>query len=51
MGSLGSGPVGTLLAARALPAPEPLLVASFEDCTTDSTLAPVLSEAFSVDLP
>jgi len=47
---LGIGPVGTLVASGVLKAREPLLLASFENRTTDSTLGPPLSEAFRVDL-
>ena len=47
---LGIGPVGTLVASGVLKVREPLLLARFENRTTDSTLGPSLSEAFRVDL-
>jgi tetratricopeptide (TPR) repeat protein len=47
---LGIGPVGTLVASGVLKAREPLLLASFDNRTADSTLGPSLSEAFRVDL-
>jgi tetratricopeptide (TPR) repeat protein len=47
---LGIGPIGTLVASGVLKAHEPLLLATFENRTTDSTLGPALSEAFRVDL-
>lgn len=46
----GIGPAGTLVASGVLKAREPLLLAVFQNRTTDSTLGPSLSEAFRVDL-
>ena len=47
---LGIGPVGTLVASGRLPERARLLVADFENRTTDSTLGASLSEAFRIDL-
>jgi tetratricopeptide (TPR) repeat protein len=47
---LGIGPIGTLVASGVLKVREPLLLAAFQNRTTDSTLGPALSEAFRVDL-
>ena len=47
---LGIGAVGTLVAKGTLKEREPILLADFENRTTDSTLGPTLTEAFRVDL-
>jgi eukaryotic-like serine/threonine-protein kinase len=47
---LGIGPVGTLVASGVLKAREPLILATFENRTGDSTLGPALAAAFRVDL-
>ena len=47
---LGIGPVGTLVASGVLKNRETLILADFENRTTDSTLGPSLTEAFRVDL-
>jgi tetratricopeptide (TPR) repeat protein len=47
---LGIGSVGTLVAKGALKARDPILLADFENRTTDSTLGPTLTEALRVDL-
>ncbi|OLB05238.1 MAG: hypothetical protein AUH06_10445 [Gemmatimonadetes bacterium 13_2_20CM_69_27] len=46
----GIGPVGTLVASGVLRNRETLILADFENRTTDSTLGPSLTEAFRVDL-
>src|SRR5881398_3773246 len=47
---LGIGPVGTLVASGLLAARDRLVLADFENRTTDSTLGPSLTEALRVDL-
>ncbi|HKE92483.1 MAG TPA: serine/threonine-protein kinase [Gemmatimonadales bacterium] len=47
---LGIGAVGTLVAKGALKEREPILLADFENRTSDSTLGTTLTEAFRVDL-
>ena len=47
---LGIGPVGTLVASGVLKDREKLLLADFENRSTDSTLGGSLTEAFRVDL-
>lgn len=47
---LGIGPVGTLLASGAIKEREQLLLADFENHTTDTTLGSSLTEAMRVDL-
>jgi eukaryotic-like serine/threonine-protein kinase len=47
---LGIGPAGTLMARGTLKAREPILLAEFENRTTDSTLGTTLTEAFRIDL-
>jgi tetratricopeptide (TPR) repeat protein len=47
---LGIGPVGTLLAKGRLAERDRLVVADFENRTTDATLGPSLTEAFRIDL-
>ena len=47
---LGIGAVGTLVAKGTLKAREPILLADFENRTSDSTLGTTLTEAFRVDL-
>ena len=47
---LGIGAVGTLVAKGALKEREPILLADFENRTTDTTLGTTLTEAFRVDL-
>src|SRR5882762_9316766 len=47
---LGIGPVGTLVASGVLGERDRLVLADFENRTTDSTLGPSLTEALRVDL-
>ena len=47
---LGIGPVGTLVASGVLAQRDGLVLADFENRTTDSTLGPSLTEALRVDL-
>src|SRR5881397_1720337 len=47
---LGIGPVGTLVASGVLEKRDRLVLADFENRTTDSTLGPSLTEALRVDL-
>src|SRR3989441_1748826 len=47
---LGIGPVGTLVASGVLAERDRLVLAEFENRTTDSTLGPSLTEALRVDL-
>jgi tetratricopeptide (TPR) repeat protein len=47
---LGIGSVGTLMATGALEARSPLVLADFVNRTSDSTLAPSVTDAFRVDL-
>src|SRR6266700_2526974 len=47
---LGIGPVGSLVASGVLRERERLLLADFQNRSTDSTLGPTLSEAFRIDL-
>jgi len=47
---LGIGAVGTLVAKGALNTRDPILLADFENRTTDTTLGTTLTEAFRVDL-
>src|SRR6059036_3427186 len=47
---LGIGPVGTLVASGVLGQRDRLVLADFENRTTDSTLGPSLTEALRVDL-
>jgi tetratricopeptide (TPR) repeat protein len=47
---LGIGPVGTLVATGVLEARDPLIVAEFENHTSDSTLAAAVTEALRIDL-
>src|SRR5207249_1446772 len=47
---LGIGPVGTLVASGVLAKRDRLVLADFENRTTDSTLGPSLTEALRVDL-
>jgi eukaryotic-like serine/threonine-protein kinase len=47
---LGIGPVGTLVASGVLKEREQLLLADFENHTSDTTLGPSLTEAMRVDL-
>ncbi len=47
---LGIGPVGTLVASGVLSRQDVLLVADFENRTSDSTLAASVTEAFRIDL-
>ncbi len=47
---MGIGSVGTLQAKGLLKARQPILLAEFENRSTDSTLGPTLTEAFRVDL-
>ncbi|MGI8497380.1 MAG: protein kinase domain-containing protein, partial [Gemmatimonadaceae bacterium] len=47
---LGIGPVGSLMAAGVLQNRERLVMADFENHTTDTTLAPAATEAFRIDL-
>jgi len=47
---LGIGPVGSLVASGVLRERERLLLADFQNRSTDSTLGPSLSEAFRIDL-
>ncbi|PYO94916.1 MAG: hypothetical protein DMD60_14035 [Gemmatimonadetes bacterium] len=47
---LGIGPVGTLVASGVLGHRDRLVLADFENRTTDSTLGPSLTEALRVDL-
>src|SRR6185437_965803 len=49
-GLLGIGPVGTLVASGVLAERDRLVLADFENRTTDSTLGPSLTEALRVDL-
>ena len=48
--ALGIGPAGSLLAAGAIGKNEKLLVADFSARTTDTTLGPVVTEAFRTSL-
>src|SRR5205807_4509654 len=50
MWQLGIGPVGTLVASGVLAHRDRLVLADFENRTTDSTLGPSLTEALRVDL-
>src|SRR5437870_5094346 len=50
MRQLGIGPVGTLVASGVLAQRDRLVLADFENRTTDSTLGPSLTEALRVDL-
>ncbi len=47
---LGIGPVGTLMAAGVLEERDPILVADFENRTSDTTLGPSVTEALRIDL-
>ena len=47
---LGIGPVGTLVASGVLEKRDRMVLADFENRTTDSTLGPSLTEALRVDL-
>ena len=47
---LGIGPASTLIAAGVFQAPEHLILATFDNRTSDSTLVPALVEAVRVDL-
>jgi tetratricopeptide (TPR) repeat protein len=47
---LGIGPVGSLVASGVLKERERLLLANFQNRSTDSTLGPTLAEAFRIDL-
>ncbi|HEY3147154.1 MAG TPA: protein kinase, partial [Dongiaceae bacterium] len=47
---LGIGPVGTLVASGVLGNRERLILADFENRTSDTTLGPSMTEAFRVDL-
>ena len=47
---MGIGPVGTLMASGTLKEREPLLLADFDNRSSDSTLGTSLTEAFRVDL-
>ncbi len=47
---LGIGPVGSLVASGVLRERERLLLADFQNRSTDSTLGPTLAEAFRIDL-
>jgi len=47
---LGVGPVGTLVASGRLNAADRLIVADFENRTSDPTLASSITEAFRIDL-
>lgn len=47
---MGIGPVGTLVAAGRLSEKDQLLVADFENRTTDPTLGSSITEAFRIDL-
>src|SRR5437870_5150363 len=47
---LGIGPVGTLVASGVLEKRDRMVLAAFENRTTDSTLGPSLTEALRVDL-
>jgi tetratricopeptide (TPR) repeat protein/tRNA A-37 threonylcarbamoyl transferase component Bud32 len=47
---LGIGPVGSLVASGVLRERERLLLADFQNRSTDSTLGPSLSDAFRIDL-
>ena len=48
--ALGIGPVGTLVASGALAERDKLVLADFENRTTDSTLGPSVTEALRIDL-
>ncbi|MGH7673821.1 MAG: protein kinase domain-containing protein [Gemmatimonadales bacterium] len=50
MRALGIGPVGTLVASGVLAARDRLVLADFENRTSDSTLGPSVTEALRVDL-
>jgi tetratricopeptide (TPR) repeat protein/predicted Ser/Thr protein kinase len=50
MRQLGVGPVGTLVATGVIAERDPLVVADFENRTSDSTLGPSVTEAFRIDL-
>ncbi|MBI2401484.1 MAG: protein kinase, partial [Gemmatimonadetes bacterium] len=50
MRQLGIGPVGTLVATGVIAERDPLVVADFENRTSDSTLGPSVTEAFRIDL-
>ena len=47
---LGIGPLGTLVASGVLKNREPVILADFQNRSTDSTLGPSLTAAFRVDL-
>ena len=47
---LGIGPAGTLVTKGVLEERDPILLAEFENRTTDSTLGPSVTDAFRVDL-
>jgi tetratricopeptide (TPR) repeat protein len=47
---LGIGPLGSLVASGVLRERERLLLADFQNRSTDSTLGPTLAEAFRIDL-
>ncbi len=47
---LGIGPAGTLVTKGVLAERDPILLAEFENRTTDSTLGPSVTDAFRVDL-
>jgi tetratricopeptide (TPR) repeat protein/tRNA A-37 threonylcarbamoyl transferase component Bud32 len=47
---LGVGPVGTLVATGVLKDRDPIIVAEFDNRTSDSTLAPSITEALRIDL-
>ena len=50
MRELGIGPVGTLVASGVLDVRDRLVLADFENRSTDSTLGPSVGEAFRIDL-
>jgi tetratricopeptide (TPR) repeat protein/tRNA A-37 threonylcarbamoyl transferase component Bud32 len=50
MRAIGIGPVGTLMATGALEERARILLADFENRTTDSSLGPSVTDAFRVDL-
>ncbi|MEE8192074.1 MAG: tetratricopeptide repeat protein, partial [Gemmatimonadales bacterium] len=47
---MGIGPVGSLVAAGVLDPREPIILADFENNTSDSLLAIVVTEAFRIDI-
>ena len=50
MRALGIGPVGSLMATGALGASERMIIADFKSPVSDTTLGPVVTEAFRSDL-